>query len=170
MRRHGIRTIVLASVVCFAGSTAGAVANPAPITHHDIDRWAAAWNSHNINTVLALFSQSVQIDQPENPKPLSYEGARNFFSMIFRAYPDFHIVVRQAIIEGRWAVSVEQVTGTWSGPFIDPASGKTTPGNNRTFDHPGAMVIHYDDRGKIDRISIYWDQLTVDRQLGITPK
>jgi steroid delta-isomerase-like uncharacterized protein len=144
-----------------------ALAAPVPIVHSDLDHWAAAWNSHDITTVLALFSKDVEIDQPANPKPLTYDGARAFFSMIFKAYPDFHIVVKRAIVDGRWAVSVEQVTGTWSGPYTDPATGKTTPGNGRHFDHPGAMVIHYDDQGKIDHVSIYWDQLTVERQLGL---
>jgi steroid delta-isomerase-like uncharacterized protein len=147
-----------------------ALASPKPVTHADIDRWAAAWNSHDITTVLALFSKDVRIDQPENPKPLDYASTSKFFSMIFKAYPDFHVAVKQAVVDGRWAVSVEQVTGTWSGPFTDPATGKTTQGNGHHFDHPGAMVIHYDDSGKIDRVSIIWDQLTVDHQLGIAPK
>jgi steroid delta-isomerase-like uncharacterized protein len=146
-------------------------ASPVPITHDDVTKvWADAWNSHDINAVLALFAKDVQIDQPENPKPLDYAGARRFFSMIFTAYPDFHVAVRQAIVDGRTAVSVEEVTGTWTGPFIDPATGKRTPGNGRHFDHPGAMVISYDSRGQISHVSIYWDQLTVDRQLGILPK
>jgi steroid delta-isomerase-like uncharacterized protein len=135
----------------------------------DAQRWANAWNSHNINTVLSIFSKDVQIDQPENPKPLDYAGARAFFTMIFRAYPDFHVDVRKWIAQGNDAVSVEQVTGTWSGPFVDPATGKSTPGNGRTFNHPGAMVIEYDAAHKIKHLSIIWDQLLVDRQLGITP-
>jgi steroid delta-isomerase-like uncharacterized protein len=142
-----------------------------PVTHQDVTRtWADAWNSHNIDRVLALFARDVQIDQPENPKPLDYAGARKFFSMIFQAYPNFHVAVKQAIVDGRSAVSVERVTGTWTGPFVDPKTGKVTPGNGRRFDHPGAMVLMYDPNGKIRHVSIYWDQLTVDHQLGITPK
>lgn len=140
------------------------------VTHQDVYRWADAWNSHDISRVLALFSEDVAIDQPENAKPLGYERARRFFSMIFKAYPDFRIVVRQAIVDGSSAVSVEQVTGTWKGPFVDPATGKSTPGNGKRFDHPGAMVLLYNGYGKIRHVSIYWDQLTVDRQLGLLPK
>jgi steroid delta-isomerase-like uncharacterized protein len=151
-------------------SPGAGVASGSNPTHADIYRWAAAWNSHNIETVLALFAEGVRIDQPENPKPLDYAGARKFFSMIFRAYPDFHVTVRQAIVDGPLAVSVEEVTGTWLGPFVDPATGKSSPPNGKRFDHPGAMVLTYDGARKIKHVSIYWDQLTVDRQLGITPK
>jgi steroid delta-isomerase-like uncharacterized protein len=142
----------------------------APISHADVDRWAAAWNSHEIDTVMALFTPDVAIDQPENPKPLDAAGTRAFFAMIFRAYPDFHVEVRQAIVEGTHAVSIEQVTGTWSGPFVDPATGVSTPGNGRVFNHPGVMVLEYRPDHRIRHVSIYWDQLTVDRQLGITPR
>jgi steroid delta-isomerase-like uncharacterized protein len=159
--------LMIAVILC--GVTA-AFAQDGPITHADVDHWADAWNSHDIPTVQALFAKDVQVDQPENPKPLNYGGIPGFFGMIFKAYPDFHVVVRQAIVEGHNAVSVEQVTGTWSGPFVNPANGVSAPGNGRKFDHPGVMVIEYNPDHLIKHVSIYWDQLIVDRQLGITPK
>jgi len=170
MRLKSVLVVSVALAMLVLSLPGLARASSAPVTHNDVAVWASAWNSHDINTVLALFANDVQIDQPENPKPLDYAGARKFFSMIFRAYPDFHVTVRQAIVDGQTAVSVEQVTGTWKGPFVNPATGQTTPGNGRQFDHPGAMVITYDSHHKIDHVSIYWDQLTVDRQLGIVPK
>ncbi len=30
-----------------------------PINHQDVERWAAAWNSHDIETVLTLFDPAV---------------------------------------------------------------------------------------------------------------
>jgi hypothetical protein len=123
----------LVSTLLIALWATAATAGSPPITHADVDRWAQAWNSHDIDRVMALFAPTVQIDQPENPKPLDYAGTRAFFGMIFRAYPDFHVQVKQAVVEGLSAVSVEQVTGTWSGPFVDPATGKATPGNGRAF-------------------------------------
>jgi predicted ester cyclase len=112
----------------------------------------------------------VVIYQPANPKPLESAGIRNFFTMIFRAYPDFHVDVTDAIVDGLKGVSVERVTGTWSGPYTDPTTGVTTPGNGRKFDHPGAMVLTYRSDHKISKVDIYWDQLMVARQLGIVPK
>jgi steroid delta-isomerase-like uncharacterized protein len=163
-----MRYRLVVAFLLLAGSPAAA--QTGPITHADIDRWAAAWNSHDIDTVMALFAPDVAIDQPENPKPLDAKGTRAFFGMIFKAYPDFHVDIRQAVVERRTAVSIEQVSGTWTGPFVDPATGVTTPGNGRRFDHPGVMVLRYAPDHRISHVSIYWDQLTVDRQLGITPK
>jgi|SRR5271154_725353 steroid delta-isomerase-like uncharacterized protein len=141
-----------------------------PIARADVERWAAAWNSHNIDTVMTLFSPDVIIYQPSNPKPLDAAGSRAFFSMIFKAYPDFHVDLTDVLVDGMKAVSVERVTGTWSGPFTDPATKTVTPGNGRTFDHPGAMLLTYRPDHKISEVHIFWDQLMVDRQLDILPK
>jgi steroid delta-isomerase-like uncharacterized protein len=166
-----IRRLLTAAILVFGAIPLGVTGAEPPVTHRDVTQnWADAWNSHNIAKVLALFAGDVRIDQPENDRPLDYEGAREFFTMIFKAYPDFHVTVVQAIVDGRSAVSVERVTGTWTGPFVNPKTGKATPGNGRHFDHPGAMVLLYDRAGKIKHVSIFWDQLTVDRQLGIIPK
>jgi steroid delta-isomerase-like uncharacterized protein len=165
-----IVTAVLVTGVSAVAQTSGPSAAQAPIGHADIQRWADAWNSHDIDTVMALFTPDVLINQPANPKPLESAGIRSFFSMIFKAYPDFHVDVTDAIVDGLKGVSVERVTGTWSGPYTDPATGATTPGNGRKFDHPGAMVLTFRPDHRISRVDIYWDQLTVERQLGIAPK
>lgn len=138
-----------------------------PITREDLRRWADAWNSHDIQRVLDLFDPAVVIHQPSNPKPLDFDGARNFFGMIFKAYPDFHVEVTDAVIEELTAVSIERVTGTWLGGFTDPATGKTTAGNGRKFDHPGVMVIKYGPDHRIRSVDIYWDRLVVNQQLGL---
>ena len=159
-----IATTVLAAVAPALAQTSSS------FEHADIQRWGDAWNSHDIDTVMALFTPDVVINQPANPKPLESAGIRDFFTMIFKAYPDFHVDVTDALVDGLKGVSVERVTGTWSGPYTDPATGVTTPGNGRKFDHPGAMVLTYRPSHKISRVDIYWDQLTVERQLGIAPK
>jgi steroid delta-isomerase-like uncharacterized protein len=166
-----IATAVLVAIASALAQTSSAPpSSGGPISHADIQRWADAWNSHDIDTVMALFTPDVVINQPANPKPLESASIRGFFTMIFRAYPDFHVDVIDALVDGLKGVSVERVTGTWSGPYTDPATGVTTPGNGRKFDHPGAMVLAYRPDHKISRVDIYWDQLMVERQLGIAPK
>jgi hypothetical protein len=117
-------TIGLVAAVALSGLQPSRAAAD-PIGPADIRRWTDAWNSHDIDKVAALFSSDVTIYQPENPKPLGSAGLRGFFSMIFTAYPDFHIVVQDALIHGSKAATFEQVTGTWSGPFTDPATSSS---------------------------------------------
>jgi hypothetical protein len=115
--------VVAAALGVAAGRISARAAQRSAVSNPDAASWAAAWNSHNIDTVLGILARDVQIDQPENPKPLDYEGARGFFTMIFRGI---------SIIPAPWSFS--------------------------DADH------------KIKHISIYWDQLTVDHQLGIAPR
>jgi len=161
-----VRKPLIAATIAFS-LVGGAPARTQTLSHADVQRWADAWNSHDIETVLKLFTPDVVINQPANPKPLDLAGARSFFGMIFKAYPDFHVEVTEAVVEANKAVSVERVTGTWSGPYVDPATGQTTQGNGRAFDHPGAMVLTYAPDRRISRVDIYWDRLTVDQQLGV---
>jgi steroid delta-isomerase-like uncharacterized protein len=120
-----IKRLLNAAILGLAAILLGATGAEPPVTHQDVTRsWADAWNSHDITKVLALFAKDIEIDQPENSKPLDYDGARKFFSMIFKAYPDFHVTVVQAIVDGRSAVSVERVTGTWTAPSSTRALGK----------------------------------------------
>jgi steroid delta-isomerase-like uncharacterized protein len=157
------------------GAMAATVLAPAPAaasgaTAADIERWSEAWNSHDIDKVTALFSADTVVDQPSNPKPLDAASLRKFFTMIFHAYPDFHITVEDKVIDGWKAVTIERVTGHWLGTYTDPATGKTTQPNGNAFDHPGAMYIVYDTDHKIKLLRIFWDQLTVDKQLGVAPR
>jgi steroid delta-isomerase-like uncharacterized protein len=166
MRRLVLRLGCLATFL--APLAAGAQSTGA--SADDVARWAAAWNSHDIAQVEALFAPGAVIDQPSNPKPLGRADVPKFFGMIFTAYPDFHVDVQDAVLEGWKAVTIERVTGHWRGPYTDPATGTTTPPNGRAFDHPGAMYIVYGPDHKITRLQIFWDTLVVDKQLGVVPK
>lgn len=142
----------------------------APVDRSDIQRWADAWNSHSVDVVMDLFTPDIIIHQPANPMPLASQSIRSFFGMIFQAYPDFHVEVTDSLVDGMKAVSIERVTGTWRGPYTDPATGKTAPGNGRKFDHPGIMVLTYDPTHRIKQVDIYWDRLLVNQQLGASPQ
>jgi steroid delta-isomerase-like uncharacterized protein len=163
------RMILLAGWFASVLAPLPSVAQPTGANAADVARWAAAWNSHDIAQVEALFAPDAVIDQPSNPKPLGVADVPKFFGMIFTAYPDFHIAVQDAVIEGWKAVTIERVTGHWRGPYTDPATGKTTPPNGRAFDHPGAMYIVYGTDHKIEQLRIFWDTLVVDKQLGVVP-
>jgi steroid delta-isomerase-like uncharacterized protein len=165
-----MRIVLLAIGLLFAAALpCSTIAQSDGANSADIARWSDAWNSHSVDKVSALFSPDVVIDQPSNPKPLNYSSLRGFFGMIFKAYPDFHIDVQDAVLDGWKAVTIERVTGHWSGPYTNPATGTTTPPNGRAFDHPGAMYIVYGPDHKIKLLRIFWDTLVVDQQLGITP-
>jgi hypothetical protein len=123
----------LVSTLLIALWATAATAGSPPITHADVDRWAQAWNSHDIDRVMALFAPTVQIDQPENPKPLDYAGTRAFFGMIFRAYPDFHVQVKQAVVEG--------LSHAWQRSGVRPSGGDAHNLHAGPQDHPRVHLL-----------------------------
>jgi steroid delta-isomerase-like uncharacterized protein len=164
-----IRLFLLAAGLVLSALACPAVARADGANAADIARWSAAWNSHDIDKVVALFSPDVVVDQPSNPKPLNAASLRTFFRGIFVAYPDFHITVQDEVLDGWKAVTIERVTGHWRGPYTNPATGKTAQPNGRAFDHPGAMYIVYGPDHRIKLPRIFWDTLVVDKQLGVSP-
>jgi len=138
-----------------------------PITHADVERWLAAWNSHHIDSINALFAEDAMIYQPQNPKPLTKQTMNPFFEMVFKTYPDIKFEKEGITVEGYDAASWENVTGTMTGPFTDPATGKTIQPTGKRFEHKGAMHITYKPDHTIKEVHIVWDQLIVLKQLGL---
>ena len=164
------RPSLLATIIAFLLLPASVPAAQGGVSSADISRWSSAWNSHQISKVAALFSADAVVDQPSNPKPLNAAGIKTFFEMIFTAYPDFHISVEDAVLDGWKAVTIERVTGHWRGPYTSPTTGRTAQPNGRGFDHPGAMYMVYGTDRRIKLLRIFWDTQTVDHQLGIAPE
>jgi hypothetical protein len=73
------RLFLLAAGLVVSALACPAVARADGANAADIARWTAAWNSHNIDKVVALFSPDVVVDQPSNPKPLNAASLRTFF-------------------------------------------------------------------------------------------
>jgi steroid delta-isomerase-like uncharacterized protein len=142
------------------------------VTEADLHRWIDAWNSHDIDRILDLFTDDAVMNQPQNPAPLSKAQLGAFFAMMFGSYEDIHFELQAHTIRGRDVASWERVTATMSGPFTDPATGRQTPPTNRRFDILGAMHLTYADRvgdgpHKIKEVRIYWDRLQLNQQLGL---
>ncbi len=137
------------------------------ITKNEVYEWLDAWNSHDMNKILDLFADSALVYQPQNPEPLTKDKVAFFFSNLFKTYPDIHFETDGYIIEGNEVASWEIVTGTMTGDFHDPATGKMVAPTGKSFKIPGAMRIIYDDTKKIASVRIYWDRLSFNQQLGL---
>jgi steroid delta-isomerase-like uncharacterized protein len=137
------------------------------ITGADVQRWLDAWNSHDMDRILALFTDDVIMHQPQNPKPLTKDGLAGFFSMLFKSYNDIHFELQSHTIQGREVASWERITGTMTGAFTDPATGNVIEPTHKSFDILGAMHLSYGDGGLIREVRIYWDRLLMMTQVGL---
>jgi len=140
------------------------------ITHADVEHWLTVWNSHNIDSINALFSNDAVIYQPQNSIALTKNSMNAFFEMVFKTYPDITFESQAIIVEGYDVVSWENVTGTMLGTFTDPITGKVFQPNGKKFAYEAAKRIKYNTDHKIKELHILLDELILSRQLGLEMK
>jgi predicted ester cyclase len=140
------------------------------ISHADISHWISAWNSHNIDSIDALFAEHALIYQPQNPRPLTKGTMNPFFEMVFKTYPDIRFESLAIIVEGNEAVSWERVSGTMLGTFTEPATGQILQPNHKRFNYEVAKRLVYDANHKIKELHIILDEQILARQLGLQLK
>ena len=136
-------------------------------THADVEKWIAAWNTHESDKIAALFADDVTMFQPQNPKPLTKTAMLGYFEMLFKSYADINFKSNGATIQNNEIASWETITGTMTGEFHDPATGKIIAPTNKSFSVEGAMHIVYNDVGLIKSVRIYWDRMDMYAQVGL---
>lgn len=144
-----------------------APASEGDVTSADVQRWIDAWNSHDLDRITALFTDDVVMHQPQNPTPLDKAALGSFFDGLFKSYADIRFELQGHTIQGRDVASWERVTGTMTGEFHDPATGKAIAPTGKRFDILGAMHLTYGDAGLIREVRIYWDRLLMMKQVGL---
>ena len=116
---------------------------------------------HNLAALDELFSPDF-VDHSGTTNPPTLEGSRQFFSMMFAAFPDMRFTIRQQIAEGDKVLTHKTFHGTHRGPFMGiPATGKEV-----SFD---VMDIFTVTDGKITEHWTVGDMLSMMQQLGVVP-
>ena len=79
---------------------------------------------HNLAALDELFSPDF-VDHIGMTNPPTLEGSRQFFSMMFAAFPDMRFVIRQQIAEGDLVAIRMSAEGTFTNPLMGiPPNGK----------------------------------------------
>jgi steroid delta-isomerase-like uncharacterized protein len=121
-----------------------------------IDDWVAAWNSHDPDAVVAVFTpdavyEDVALGQVNHGR----DEIRAFAEYFFTASPDLHIeLVEGHLDDGRGTIQWV-FSGTDVGIF----------GTGKRYSVRGVTVIDV-HRGKITRNLDYYDFATILRELG----
>jgi hypothetical protein len=68
--------------------------------------------------------------------------------------------------QGDWTYSIAISTGTHKGPMM-AAGGKTIPPTNKKFQIEFCTVAYWKN-GQIDEENLFYDQMGMMRQLGLT--
>jgi steroid delta-isomerase-like uncharacterized protein len=116
---------------------------------------------HYLATVDELFSADF-VNHSGPPDLRGPQSVREFFTMMFAAFPDMHFTVRQQIAEGDKVLTHKTFHGTHRGPFMGiPATGKEV-----SIDVMDILTVR---DGKIREHWTVSDMLGMLQQLGVAP-
>jgi len=121
------------------------------------EKWIAAWNSHNPDKMLPLFTNDIVYEDVAFGE-VSHGSAelRKFFLSEIEGVPDLELKLERANIKGGHGTIQWTFSGTDKGVF------KT----GKKFSVRGVSVIDMRD-GKISRNLDFYDVATIMRQVGV---
>ncbi len=133
-----------------------------------VARWLDAWNSHQPDRVLALLTEDVEARDDSWPKAMrGHADVREFLAGLWRATPDmtFELVTGPYVVPGEACASFHwRGYGTFIGPMEPPGFAPT----GRRWEVDGADFHEYRE-GRISKLRVVFDLMTVSRQLGVMP-
>lgn len=133
-----------------------------------IERWLAAWNSHEPERVLKFMTDDIVYDDSASSQTMrGHAQVREFLEFYWRAFPDFTVEAMSGPLvasDGPRAAFRWHGHGTNAGP-IDPPG---VPATGKPVEWQGADFHEYRD-GKIVRLEILFDMADAFRQMGLLP-
>ncbi len=128
-----------------------------------------AINSHDVDAMVAHFTDDVLWDDPGLRTPVTGLGAASAqFSQIFTTFPDYHLPLEEVDVfvadDGKKAVAKWRAVATMTGPMDPPGFAPT----GKTSYFLGVCLYEMRD-GLIARHTILYDTLSVAEKLGLMP-
>ena len=118
-------------------------------------------NQHKLELLEELVSPDY-VDHSGRATPPNREGMKNFFELVFTAFPDARFEVHQQLSDGDKVMTHKTFHGTHNGPFMGmPPTGKAV-----TFD---VMDVFTVAAGKIAEHWAVADEMGLMQQLGAVP-
>ncbi|HEY1276595.1 MAG TPA: nuclear transport factor 2 family protein [Thermoleophilaceae bacterium] len=134
-----------------------------------VQQWAAAWNSHRPDRLLALMTEDIVYDDSAWPHTMrGHADVRGFLESAWTAFPDLRFEESEGpyIAPGQPKAAFQWIgKATHTGPLNPPGLAPT----GRSIEFPGADFHEYRD-GRVCRLTIVFDMTDVSRQLGLMPK
>ena len=125
------------------------------------DGWAAAWNAHDADAVVAWYAADGTHRMASGN---TYRGAADVRAMVQRtlgAYPDLRFDVRRTFAAEQHFVIEYTMRGHQQSAIGD------RPGTGRAIEVDGVLVGTTSKDGRVTTCVDYLDHLTIRRQLGL---
>jgi steroid delta-isomerase-like uncharacterized protein len=131
-----------------------------------IDRYNAAWNEHDVETIVAMHTDdSVFENHTTGDVNVGKDAIGNAIRGIFTVFPDLEFETRRQYVRDGLVVQEWTARGTHLGKMT--RAGLDVDPTGKHVEYRGMDVIPITD-GKVARKDVYSDGVTLLRQLGLT--
>jgi steroid delta-isomerase-like uncharacterized protein len=129
-----------------------------------IDRYNAAWNSHDLDVIMAMHAPDMVFDNHTAGESASGEDVRAHIGSIFETWPDIEfstrrLYVREGLVVQEWTASATHAKTMRRGDLVAEPSG-------RRIEWDGIDSIPFED-GLVKRKDVYSDSVSILRQVGL---
>ena len=119
-------------------------------------------NKGNLAIVDELFSDGYIYHGPAGMEAKGPEAFKQLMSMMWSAFPDFHMAVEDMLAEGEKVVTRATYSGTHKGGFMG------IPPTGRQFSMAAMIIVRFVDGKEVEAWGI-GDMLSMLQQLGVVP-
>jgi len=125
----------------------------------------AAWNAHDVEKIAAFYTEDcIKEDVALGTSTHGKEEMNALHHRVFAAFPDLKIELTSCFHSPERAASEWIMSGTYSHQFPD-----MPPATGRRFSVRGSSIMQL-HRGRISRVSDYWNYLSLLEQVRPIPE
>ena len=130
-------------------------------------RLLQAFNAHDQEAIGALCAPNSRLEAPGEVRLLGREALVSHAVVLFNGFPNARITAQNELVGGPRVMQEFIFEGTHSGALVGSAG--TIPATGRKVIVRGVLVGRY-ERNLATDLRLYFDQLEVITQLGLTPE
>jgi steroid delta-isomerase-like uncharacterized protein len=129
----------------------------------------AAWNAHDIERSLAIYSDDIVWQDVGNPQPMhGKEAVRQYIQAWFSAFPDIMITVTNRLVTEDQVAGELEFTGTNGGPLQFAPGMPAIPATGKKANGKATYFVRIKN-GKAVEVHTYPDTAGMMMQLGLMP-
>lgn len=128
-------------------------------------KWLEALGEHDIAALKQLRGPGYVVEHPALPGPVGGDEEDEYLERLTDALPDWHWEVTTVIAQGDYVVINGIRRGTQQGPLNDMGGTEIVPATGREMALPISVTLKFEN-GKIVRSSVYYDRLSMLKQLN----
>ena len=129
----------------------------------------AAWNAHDIERSLAIYSDDIVWQDVGNPQPMrGKEAVRQYIQAWFSAFPDMMITVTNRLVTEDQVAGELEFTGTNGGPLQFAPGMPAIPATGKKANGKATYFVRIKN-GKAVEVHTYPDTAGMMMQLGLMP-